>query len=251
MKEKEDIEIGEEKKTSSIGKYATLRTLSDEELAEANGVDTGDEEIDDEEAEFEEDYSENAEDVDDWDSSEEEPEAEEKEEEEPRLEHFGPTIVLKSKPTEEDIFRFMFRHTYCSALGIIAAVMSVAAIVIAVLRFMVQDYIGGILFAAMFYLFAIHSPISLKKKAKKQSQEMCSPEGTITYTFSDAGFDMERGDEYAPYKWSRIIKIVNGKTGYYVYLEKNRAFIATKAGLAENEQLFVEMLRKNVVNCKL
>ena len=79
---------------------------------------------------------------------------------------------------------------------------------------------------------------------------MCSEEGTITYTFSDAGFDMKRQTEYASYKYDRIMKVVTGKTAYYVYLGKMRAFLAPKADLGANEEKFLELIRENVKNFK-
>lgn len=243
MKEKQDVEFKEEKKASSISRFATLSTLTEEEMEEENeGVDEAEEEASDY------GYDENNDNEEVVEEYEEESPAEP--EEEPRLEHTGTTIVLQSKPTEEDIFRFMFRHTYCSALGVIACLMAIGAAFLSVFSFTHQEIFQGVLFAVIFFVFAVYSPINLLKKARKQSAEMSSPEGIITYTFSDAGFDMERGDEYAPYAWSRIIKVINGKTGYYVYLEKNRAFIATKLDLASNEATFVDMLKRFVKNYK-
>lgn len=254
MKEK-DYENKEVKKTSSIAKFAKYSTLSEEELKEANSTD---------DVEYDEDYDGDASDENqDEDFREEdgdfrevslgdsdEAEEEDDDENEPRMEHFGDTFTFTSRPTETDIFRFMFRHTYASPLGIFAAIMALAAIVVSVIEFTRQTWFPAITFLAVFYLFAVQSPLNLKKKSKAQSQEMSSPEGAITYTFSEAGFDMERGDEYAPYEWSRIIKVKNGKTGYYVYLEKNRAFIATKADLGVNEGRFVGMLERHVEKYK-
>lgn len=232
-------------KQSNIAKFAKYSTLSDAELEQANSTDGVDyEDADDEYENYDEvnedgDFREIA-----LDDSEEQGEPEE--ENEPRMEHIGEVLTFQSKPTEQDILRFMARHTYLSVLGILACVMAVVSLVVSIIEFTHQQWVLGIAFLAVFYLFAIQSPLNLKKKAHKQSQEMSRPEGIITYTFSEAGFDMERGKEYAPYHWSRILKVINGKTGYYVYLEKNRAFIATKADLGVNEQKFVRMLEKHV-----
>jgi hypothetical protein len=79
---------------------------------------------------------------------------------------------------------------------------------------------------------------------------MSHGEGIITYTFSDAGFDMKRMKEYAPYKYDRIMKVVCGKTAYYVYLGKMRAFLCPKADLGANEETFLQLIRENVKNFK-
>lgn len=253
-----DYEETTVKKQSSIAKFAKYSTLSEEELKEANSTDDveyddsyGEEGNDGQDWDFREDYGDYREDDGDYrELQTDDNEEDDTEEDEPRMEHYGEIIKFTSHPTENDIFRFMFRHTYASPLGIFAALMAVGAAVVSVIEFTRQNWFYAIVFLGVFYLFAVQSPLNLKKKSKAQSQEMCSAEGAITYTFSEAGFDMERGDEYATYQWSRIIKVKNGKTGYYVYLEKNRAFIATKADLAVNEQKFVGMLERHVDNYK-
>lgn len=253
LKEKNEDEVVEKKNTAparsgrSIAELASLSTLSKEELDEAN------EESDDEDyEEYEEDGSvvdsENETDeAEDQDSEEETPE----DENDPPMEHYGRVFTFAGKPTPQDVFRFMFYHTYCSVVGVFAILIVVASIVMSVWSFLDDKLMQGFLFAAIFLFFIINSPLSLKKRSKKQSESMCSEEGTITYTFSDAGFDMTRQTEYAAYKYDRIMKVINGKTAYYVYLGKMRAFLAPKADLGENEATFVQLMKKNVKKFKV
>ena len=230
----------------SIAELASLSTLSQEELDEVN------EEEDDEEYsdEYEENDSEYDEDGyvnnDDGEVEEENPE----EEEDPPMEHYGKQFTFVGHPSQEDVFRFMFYHTYFSVIGVIAILIIISSIYLAVWSFIIENYPQGALFTGIFLFFIINSPLSLKKRAKKQSANMCSEEGLITYTFSEAGFDMLRQKEYASYNYDRIMKIVNGKTAYYVYLGKMRAFLAPKADLGENEAVFLELIKKNVKNLK-
>ena len=46
------------------------------------------------------------------------------------------------------------------------------------------------------------------------------------------------------------MKVVCGKTAYYVYLGKMRAFLAPKADLGANEETFLQLMRENVKNFK-
>ena len=255
LKEKNDDEVMQKKteppKRSgrSIAELASLSTLSKEELDEAN--ENADENIEYAEDEAE-GYTDDERDDAEYDNEEEnaEEESEPQEENEPPMEHYGRVFTFEGKPTEQDIFRFMFYHTYCSVIGVIAVLIVIASVVMAVWSFMDDKVVQGCIFAGVFLFFIINSPLSLKKRAKKQSESMSHGEGIITYTFSDAGFDMKRMNEYAPYKYDRIMKVVCGKTAYYVYLGKMRAFLAPKADLGANEKTFLQLMRENVKNFK-
>jgi len=256
LKERSDEEILEKKDNKpvrsgrSIAELASLSTLSEEELEEANesaedSVEYSDED-DDSEGYDGEDNGEA-----DEESEDGETETDKAEENDPPMEHFGRQFTFAGKPTPEDVFRFMFHHTYFSAMGVIAVLLVIASVVMAVWSFIEGKYPQGALFAGVFLFFVINSPLSLKKRSKKQSESMCSEEGTITYTFSDAGFDMSRQQEYATYQYDRILKVINGKTAYYVYLGKMRAFLAPKADLGANEETFLQLLNDHIPNFKL
>ena len=255
LKEKTDDEAAVKKVQApartgrSIAELASLSTLSEEELEEAN-------EDAEEDGSYEEYEDEAAEDADvtdteeDEEGTEESEEEEEKDKNEPPMEHYGRKFSFEGKPTANDIFRFMFYHTYCSVVGVIAILLLVASVVMAVWSFKDGNMLQGCIFAGVFLFVAINSPLSIRKRSIKQSEAMSNGEGVITYTFSDAGFDMKRMQEYAPYKYENIMKVVKGKTAYYVYLGKMRAFLATKADLGSNEETFLQLIRENVKNFK-
>lgn len=247
MKEKTDT--FEEKmapKKKSIAQFASMSTLSEEELAEANdGVD----EYDDE------DYEDDTEELERVEG--EEVEADEAEEELPPvkdddtpMEHFGDKVTLSAHPTKSDVTRFMFRHTYLSGIGIISIVVAIASLVYFIVELLRGDFLPAGLAAVSFGLFAIYTPLNLVKSSRKNAETLNSPEGVITYTFSDAGLDISRGEEYAKYEWTRVIKVVTGKNGYYVYLAKNRAFILPKADLGSDEETFKGLVARHVVKKK-
>ena len=252
LKEKNEEEVTQKTAAApkrsgrSIAELASLSTLSKEELDEANDEDGAE---DEEYEEYEDEYEESSEE-ETGEDSEEDPEAEPEEENDPPMEHYGRKFTFKGKPSAEDVFRFMFYHTYFSVVGVFAILIVIASIVMAVWSFLENNIMQGCIFAGVFLFFIINSPLSLKRRAKKQSANMCTEEGTITYTFSDAGFDMTRQTEYASYKYDRIMKVVCGKTAYYVYLGKMRAFLAPKADLGENEETFLQLIKENVKKIK-
>ena len=210
----------ETKKSFSISELAHMNTLSGEEAAE--------------QAESIEESGENA-----AVSYEAVPEEEKKPVE---LEHYGQTFTADVKPTARDTYGFMFYHTYMNLMGLFAVLVGIAAIVMVVISVMDKEIFQIVLFSIAALIFIVNSPISLYLRAKKYAESCKLPENRTVYRFSDAGFDVRRGvmDDseeasgekiYKSFAYKNITKCHEGRTGFYIYLAKNTAFLITKADI--------------------
>lgn len=213
----------ETKKSFSISELAHMNTLSGEEAEEA--------------AEQAESIEESGEDV--AVSYEAVPEEEKKPVE---LEHYGQTFTADVKPTARDTYGFMFYHTYMNLMGLFAVLVGIAAIVMVVISVMDKEIFQIVLFSIAALIFIVNSPISLYLRAKKYAESCKLPENRTVYRFSDAGFDVRRGvmDDsegasgekiYKSFAYKNITKCHEGRTGFYIYLAKNTAFLITKADI--------------------
>ena len=213
----------ETKKSFSISELAHMNTLSGEESEEAA-----------EQAESIEESGENA-----AVSYEAVPEEEKKPVE---LEHYGQTFTADVKPTARDTYGFMFYHTYMNLMGLFAVLVGIAAIVMVVISVMDKEIFQIVLFSIAALIFIVNSPISLYLRAKKYAESCKLPENRTVYRFSDAGFDVRRGvmDDseeasgekiYKSFAYKTITKCHEGRTGFYIYLAKNTAFLITKADI--------------------
>jgi len=213
----------ETKKSFSISELAHMQTLSEEETKEAQ-----------EQAMSAENEGENTESATGVAASSYvsgfSETAEEKEPE--RMVHRGQTFVADVKPTARDTFGFMFYHTYMNLMGVFAVLVGIAAIVMVVISVMDKEIFQIILFSLAALIFIVNSPISLYLRAKKYAESCKLPENRTVYQFSDAGLDIQRGEDiYKPLDYSKIIKCHEGRTGFYFYLAKNSAFLVTKADI--------------------
>lgn len=213
----------ETKKSFSISELAHMNTLFGEEAEEAA-----------EQAESIEESGENA-----AVSYEAVPEEEKKPVE---LEHYGQTFTADVKPTARDTYGFMFYHTYMNLMGLFAVLVGIAAIVMVVISVMDKEIFQIVLFSIAALIFIVNSPISLYLRAKKYAESCKLPENRTVYRFSDAGFDVRRGvmDDseeasgekiYKSFAYKNITKCHEGRTGFYIYLAKNTAFLITKADI--------------------
>lgn len=166
-----------------------------------------------------------------------------------RIEHTEPKFTIVAKPDRTTMFRFMVYHSYANLLGVLSVLIGIGAITMVVISIVQKaGSLQIILFGIVAVMFISNSPLGLWFKAKKQSAIISDEKNAITYTFSDEGFDMSRGeDEYADFEWSHMYKVKEGELGYYMYLEKNRAFVVPKADLeAGSEAEFRSLLKRHV-----
>ena len=226
------------KKKSSISEIAHISTLSEEELKEAAA-----------ESEYAGSYSE-IEDEDEKQSAADympHGSAQETAAKKKRIEHTEPSFVFEAKPDRKCMYEFMFYHSYMNVMGAVSAVLGIAAIVFVIIGIVQKyDLIQIVLFGAIAAMFLANSPLTMWFKAKKQSDLICDPKNTITYTFSDEGFDMARGtDEYADFSWDKMYKVKEGKTGFYIYIARNRAFVIPKEAVLDKPG-FKSLLKRHV-----
>ena len=165
-----------------------------------------------------------------------------------RIEHTEPVFTAKARPDRKTMFDFMFYHSYCNVMGVLSVLIGCASIGMFVYSIVTHtDTLQILLFGAVMVMFLSNSPFTLWFRAKKQSDLICDEKNTITYTFSDAGFDMSRGqDEYAGYEWTNMYKVKEAENGFYMYIERNRAFVVPKCDLNCDLREFRALLKGHV-----
>lgn len=175
------------------------------------------------------------------------------EEQSDRLEHTEPMYRLASRPDTESMYEFMLYHSYSNVAGILSLIIGFGAIGLFVYEIVIgAPWIQILLFGMVVLMFLSNCPPFLMRKAKKQAEALSADDNVITYSFSDAGLDLQRGKEYAPHAWEDVYKVKEGKTGFFIYLAKNRAFLVPKKdlGLGHVDD-FRDMIDRHVTNKKL
>ena len=164
-----------------------------------------------------------------------------------RMEHGEPSFTVTASPDEQTMYEFLFYHSYMNVMGIMSVVLGLGAIVMVIVGLIMHfTTIQIVLFGVIALMFLTNSPITLKRRARKQVEMLADPKNKITYIFSDEGFDMSRGDsEYADFKWERLCKVKEGRHGFFMYLERNRAFVIPADSL-EDVESFKALLKRRV-----
>ncbi len=144
------------------------------------------------------------------------------------------------KPIEFDVelkagelYRFTMRHTYYSFAGILGLIISFGAIVLAVINRAQFAPSTLLVLAFVGILFPVVQPVMLYFKCKMQIKKSESINAPLHYILSDDGITIRQKEQEVQVKWYHIRRVVDAKSGLYLYMTAMRAFIFPRAQCAE------------------
>lgn len=134
-------------------------------------------------------------------------------------------LSINIKITEKDMADFILRHNYSSPSGWGGVLISIAAIILLIVRFDVMDMTTRLAMIVIGALFIVVNPILLVSKAKKQvrnNQMFATP---ITYILSDDVIAIEQNGEQLTIPWTDIRVVKGSKKAIVVYVTRVRALL--------------------------
>ena len=129
------------------------------------------------------------------------------------------------KITEKDMADFILRHNYSSPSGWIGVLISIAAIVLLIVRFDVMDMTTRLAMIVIGALFIVVNPILLVSKAKKQVRNNPMFATPITYILSDDVIAIEQNSEQLTIPWTDIRIVKGSQKAIVVYVTRVRALL--------------------------
>lgn len=134
-------------------------------------------------------------------------------------------LRLDIKIEEKDMADFILRHNYSSPSGWIGVLISIAAIVLLIVRFDVMDMTTRFAMIVIGALFIVVNPILLVSKAKKQVRNNPMFATPITYILSDDVIAIEQNGEQLTIPWTDIRVVKSSKKAIVVYVTRVRALL--------------------------
>lgn len=152
-------------------------------------------------------------------------------------------IELDVKPDEKSLREFLLYHNYFRPSGILGIVISLAAVVLFVVRFDAWTNIqrGMLVFLAL--LFTVIQPLMLLWKAKKQLA-MPQMQEAFHYAFDKEGVEVSQGGESEKCQWKTIRKIVYRPHAIYVFTSTVHAFVLPKAQCGGQFETLVQCMKE-------
>jgi hypothetical protein len=124
----------------------------------------------------------------------------------------------------KDLFRFNMYHIYHTFSGVLGMVISIAALVGAVLTYGTVNttYTVALLLVGCMYTLIHPFSVYSKCKATAKSKTYAQP---FEYVFGEDGFSVTQGDQHVDYKWESIARVKKAGSNIMIYMDKIHAHI--------------------------
>ena len=125
---------------------------------------------------------------------------------------------------------------------------SLFLILCSVIQFTSNHSLLGILFIFLLLIFLVYQilhPLQLVKKEVKSGK--ISDNAQNTFSFFDRKFKIRNKDGVSIVKYSKLYKVYETETFFYLYLNSTYAFLVSKGGfIIGNEKQFANFLKKKI-----
>ena len=151
------------------------------------------------------------------------------------------SVTMKVKT----MYRFLMRHAYSGASGIINLVISGGALVLLLAGF-ADSTAGKVMLGIIAALFTIINPLYLYYKAAAQVRLTKMFSKPLEYVVNAEGITVSQGEESLQIAWTDLRKIIETKTDFYLYLSLTRAYIFPKEELDGKEKDFRKIVTEHI-----
>lgn len=153
-------------------------------------------------------------------------------------------IELDVKIGSKDLYDYMLRHSYNSAVGIIGSCFGAMVIVLAVL---VQQWVY-LIFGLIILLYL---PWTLFFRSKRQVLSNPSFQKPLHYLLDDQGLTISQGEDSVQYLWEEMHKAVSTGRSIILYTSPMNATIFPKAQMEEQKAAVIEMISTHMPPAKV
>ncbi len=155
-------------------------------------------------------------------------------------------VKFSVQMTIKTMYSFLMYHGYHGFAGIANLVLSGGAIGLLIAGVGKEDSFARLMLVLIALLFTVINPIYLLYKAAKQVKLTPMFLKPLNYVVNEQGILVSQETEKLLTEWEEVIKVTETKQAYYIYLSLTRSFLFPKESLGDQEQIFREILRKEV-----
>lgn len=151
---------------------------------------------------------------------------------------------VKMKP--KHMVRFLLRHSYFRASGIIGVGVSLVAFVYLIVYWGDLGNQERIIMGILASLFTIINPLMLCNRGKKQVEQNECYQQPITYGITEEGITTTQGENSAVTPWNNVKRIVSMREQLVVYTSPVHAFLFPYESMGENREAIVAYIKEHI-----
>lgn len=154
-------------------------------------------------------------------------------------------LHFEVKLTAKDLWQFTMYHAYQGMSGIFAAIFTIAAVILILVRWSVLVDFQKILLVVCLLLFTVWQPGMLYVKARKQAKTpfMQSP---MHLTFGEEGLLVQQGEQEISFTWEQIGRVDRKKTMAIVYMDRVHAYLLPDSVMGQEKEAFYDLMKANL-----
>lgn len=153
-------------------------------------------------------------------------------------------IELDVKIESKDLYDYMLRHSYNSAVGIIGSCFGAMVIVLALMTTQWIYLIFGL-------IILLYLPWTLFFRSKRQVLSNPSFQKPLHYLLDDHGLTISQGEDSVQYLWEEMHKAVSTGRSIILYTSPVNATIFPKAQMEDRKTAVIEMISTHMPPAKV
>lgn len=124
-----------------------------------------------------------------------------------------------------DMYRYNLYHTYTTASGYLAILISFIAFAAAVRKWGEVSLSQSVMYVALGVILLVYTPLTLYLRSKQQVQGSPVLKNVLHYTIDDAGVTTSQGEMSSTLLWEQVYRVVATKHNILVCINPRNAFI--------------------------
>lgn len=124
-----------------------------------------------------------------------------------------------------DMFRYNLYHTYTTASGYLAILLSAIAFATAARRWGEVSLSQTAMYLALGVILLVYMPLTLYLRSKQQVQGSPVLKNVLHYTVDDTGVTTSQGDMSSTLAWEQVYRVVATRHNILICINPRNAFI--------------------------
>lgn len=124
-----------------------------------------------------------------------------------------------------DMYRYNLYHTYTTASGYLAILISFIAFAAAVRKWGEVSLSQSVMYVALGVILLVYTPFTLYLRSKQQVQGSSVLKNVLHYTIDDTGITTSQGEMSSTLLWKQVYRVVATKHNILVCINPRNAFI--------------------------
>lgn len=145
-----------------------------------------------------------------------------------------------------DMYRFNLYHTYTTASGYLAILISVIAIAAAVRKWGEVSMSSTVLYLALGIILLLYTPLTLYLRSRQQVQGSPVLKNVLHYRIDDTGVTTSQGEMSSTLAWEQVYRVVATRHNILVCINPRNAFIIPRVQVTKEYDLIREIAQKHL-----